>query len=215
MSIAAKICGLSTEAAVAAAVSEGAAFVGFIFYPPSPRAVSAKKAAELCAGVPRVVARVGSFVDADDEAIASVLDAAPIDILQFHGNESPERVADAKARFARPVMKAVSIAGAEDVAASARYEDVADMLLFDAKPPRRPDALPGGNGLAFDWGLIAGRSWRRPWMLSGGLSAELLPEAVRISGATMVDVSSGVESRPGVKDLGKIRAFLAVARALG
>jgi phosphoribosylanthranilate isomerase len=215
MSIAAKICGLSTEAAVTAAVAEGAAFVGFVFYLPSPRAVSVEKAAELCAGVPRAVARVGLFVDADDDAIRDVLDAVPVDILQFHGNESPARVADAKARFARPVMKVVSIAGPEDVAASTRYEDVADMLLFDAKPPRRPDALPGGNGLAFDWELIAGRSWRRPWMLSGGLSAELLPEAVRISGATMVDVSSGVESRPGVKDLGKIRAFLAAARALG
>ena len=215
MSIAAKICGLSTAAAVATAVAEGAAFVGFIFYPPSPRAISAEKAAELCAGTPRTVARVGTFVDADDDAIASVLEAAPIDILQFHGNESPARVADAQARFARPVMKAVSIAGAEDVAASIQYEDVADMLLFDAKPPRRPDALPGGNGLAFDWGLIAGRSWRRPWMLSGGLSAELLPEAVRISGATILDVSSGVESRPGVKDIGKIRAFMAAVRALG
>jgi phosphoribosylanthranilate isomerase len=215
MSIAAKICGLSTEAAVTAAVAEGAAFLGFVFYPPSPRAVSAEKAAKLCAGVPRVAVRVGLFVDADDDAIAGVLDVAPIDILQFHGNESPARVADVKARFARPVMKAVSIAGPEDVAASTRYEDVADMLLFDAKPPCRPDALPGGNGLAFDWELIAGRSWRRPWMLSGGLSPELLPEAVRISGATMVDVSSGVESRPGVKDLGKIRAFMAAARALG
>ena len=215
MSIAAKICGLSTAAAVATAVAEGAAFVGFIFYPPSPRAVSAEKAAELCAGTPRTVARVGTFVDADDDAIASVLEAAPIDILQFHGNESPARVADAQARFARPVMKAVSIAGAEDVAASIQYEDVADMLLFDAKPPRRANALPGGNGLAFDWGLIAGRSWRRPWMLSGGLSAELLPEAVRISGAKMVDVSSGVESHPGVKDLSKIRAFMAAAHALG
>ena len=215
MSIAAKICGLSTAAAVATAVAEGAAFVGFIFYPPSPRAVSAEKAAELCAGTPRTVTRVGTFVDADDDAIASVLEAAPIDILQFHGNESPARVADAQARFARPVMKAVSIAGAEDVAASIQYEDVADMLLFDAKPPRRANALPGGNGLAFDWGLIAGRSWRRPWMLSGGLSAELLPEAVRISGAKMVDVSSGVESHPGVKDLSKIRAFMAAAHALG
>ena len=215
MSIAAKICGLSTEAAVATAVAEGAAFVGFNFYPFSPRAVTVEKAAELCAGVPRTVARVGIFVDADDDAIRVVLDAAPIDILQFHGNESPARVADAKARFARPVMKAVSIAGPEDVAASTRYEDVADMLLFDAKPPRRPDALPGGNGLAFDWDLIAGRPWRCEWMLSGGLTAEILPEAVRISGARAVDVSSGVESRPGEKDLDKIRAFLAAAHALG
>src|SRR5439155_26825878 len=140
--------------------------------------------------------------------------AAPINLLQFHGGESPERVAEAKIRFGRPVIKAVAIAGPEDVLAAARYAEVADLLLFDAKPPRRPDALPGGNGLAFDWALIAGRSWRVPWMLSGGLTAELLPDAVRISGATAVDVSSGVESRPGIKDLDKIRAFLATARAL-
>ena len=112
-------------------------------------------------------------------------------------------------------MKAIAISASEDVRGAARYEESADLLLFDAQPPCRPDALPGGNGLAFDWGLIAGRSWRRPWMLSGGLSAEFLPEAVRISGAKMVDVSSGVESHPGVKDLSKIRAFMAAAHALG
>ena len=215
MSVAAKICGLSTEATVTAAVAGGAAYLGFVFYPPSPRAVTSEKAARLCAAVPEGVARVGLFVDADDVAIGAVLAEASIDILQFHGGESPERVAEARTRFGRPVMKAVAIAGPEDVAAAARYEEVADLLLFDAKPPRRQDALPGGNGLAFDWGLIAGRSWRRPWMLSGGLTAELLPEAVRISGAAAVDVSSGVESRPGEKDLDKIRAFLAAARALG
>jgi phosphoribosylanthranilate isomerase len=215
MSIAAKICGLSTEAAVAAAVAGGAAYLGFVFYPPSPRAVTAERAARVCAGVPEGIAKVGLFVDADDDAIAAVLAAAAIDLMQFHGGESPERVADAKTRFGRPVMKAVAIAGPEDVIAAARYEEVADLLLFDAKPPRRPDALPGGNGLAFDWDLIARRTWRRPWMLSGGLTAELLPEAVRISGAVAVDVSSGVESRPGEKDLDKIGAFLAAARALG
>src|SRR6266850_725790 len=215
MSVAAKICGLSTEAAVTAAVAGEAAYLGFVFYPPSPRAVTAEKAARLCAAVPAGVGSVGLFVDADDDAIAVVLAAAPIDLLQFHGGESPERVADAKTRFGRPVMKAIAIAGPEDVLAAARYEAVADLLLFDAKPPRRPDALPGGNGLAFDWDLIAGRSWHRPWMLSGGLTAELLPEAVRISGAAAVDVSSGVESRPGEKDLDKIGAFLAAARALG
>lgn len=214
MSVAAKICGLSTETAVAAAVDEGASFLGFVFYPSSPRAVTAAEAARLCAGVPPGLARVGLFVDADDDLISGVLAVAPIDFLQFHGTESPARIAEAKAHFGRPIIKAVSIAGLEDVGASARFEDVADMLLFDAKPPRRPNALPGGNGLAFDWELIAGRSWRRPWMLSGGLSAELLPQAVRISGATIVDVSSGVESRPGVKDPSKIRAFLAAARAL-
>ena len=214
MSISAKICGLSSEEAVAAAVTGGAAYVGFVFYPPSPRAVSAARAAELCAAVPASVRRVGLFVDADDAAIGAVLDLAPIDILQFHGDESPERVAEAKLRFARPVMKAIPIAGPEDVLGAARYEAEVDLLLFDAKPPRRVDALPGGNGLAFDWHLIAGRQWHRPWMLSGGLTATLLPEAVRVSGAAAVDVSSGVERRPGEKDPDKIRAFLAAARRL-
>lgn len=214
MSVATKICGLSSEDAVAAAVEGGAAYVGFVFYPPSPRAVSPSRAAALCAAVPSGVQRVGLFVDAEDAAIAAALQTAPIDILQFHGRESPDRVADAKLRFHRPVMKAIPIAAPEDALAAGRYDEVADMLLFDAKPPRRIDALPGGNGLAFDWRLIAGRRWRRPWMLSGGLTAELLPQAVRISGAGAVDVSSGVERRPGDKDPDKIRSFLAVARGL-
>jgi phosphoribosylanthranilate isomerase len=212
--VAAKICGLTSEEAVTAAVDGGAAYIGFVFYPPSPRSVTPQAAAKLCAAVPAGVARVGLFVDADDKAIAAVLDLVPLDILQFHGCESGERVAQARSRFGLRVMKAVAIADVGDVSIAAKYEDAADFLLFDAKPPRRPDALPGGNGLAFDWGLIAGRSWRHPWMLSGGLTAELLPEAVRISGATMVDVSSGVESRPGQKDPAKISAFLAAARTL-
>jgi len=214
MSVSAKICGLSTEEAVAAAVAGGAAYVGFVFYPPSPRAVSPGDAARLCAGIPRDIARVGLFVDADDAAIEAALSAAPIEILQFHGSETPRRVAEANLRFGKPVMKAVAIAGPADVDAVIQYEEVADLLLFDAKPPRQPEALPGGNGLAFDWELIAGRSWRRPWLLSGGLTAELLPEAVRVSGAAAVDVSSGVETRQGIKDPDKIRAFLAAARAL-
>ncbi len=214
MSISAKICGLSSEAAVDAAVAGGAAYLGFVFYLPSPRAVSPARAGALCAAVPADVQRVGLFVDADDDAIRAVLDHAPIDILQFHGHESPGRVADAKARFGHPVMKAIAVAAPQDVLAAAEYETAADLLLFDAKPPRRADALPGGNGLAFDWQLIAGHRWRLPWMLSGGLTAALLPEAVRISGATSVDVSSGVERRPGDKDPDKIREFLRVARSL-
>jgi phosphoribosylanthranilate isomerase len=214
MTIAAKICGLSSEAAVAAAIEGGAAYLGFNFYPPSPRAVGPARAASLCAAVPCGVQRVGVFVDAEDDAIRAVLDVAPIDILQFHGHESPDRVADAKVRFRRPVMKAIAVAGPEDVLAAARYEDIADILLFDAKPPRRADALPGGNGLAFDWRLIAGRECRLPWMLSGGLTTALLSEAVRISGARAVDVSSGVERHPGDKDPEKIREFLAAARRL-
>ena len=214
MSVAAKICGLNSEAAVAAAVDGGAAYLGFVFYPPSPRSVTPAEAARLCAAVPAGVARVGLFVDADDDMISAVLARAPLDVLQFHGGESPQRVAAVQLRFGRRVMKAVPIAGPEDVCGAEPYEEVADLLLFDAKPPHRPDALPGGNGLAFDWELIAGRSWRRPWMLSGGLTAELLPEAVRISGAAGVDVSSGVEHHPGQKDPAKIRAFLAAARRL-
>ena len=214
MSVAAKICGLSSAAAVEAAVQGGAAFVGFVFYPPSPRALAPSAAGALAAAVPAGVRRVGLFVDAEDEAIAAVLDEAPLDLLQFHGHEPPARVAAARARFGLPVIKAVAIAGPADLATAARYETVADMLLFDAKPPRRRGALPGGNGLAFDWQLISGRRWARPWMLSGGLTAELLPQAVRLSGAQIVDVSSGVEEAPGRKDLAKIRAFLAAARAL-
>src|SRR5690349_20575251 len=214
MGVTAKICGLSTEEAVTAASDGGATYLGFVFYPPSPRAVTPQRAAQLCAQVPARIARVGLFVDAEDRTIEAVLSVAPVDILQFHGSEPPERVAAAKLRFDRPVMKAVAIAGPEDVVEAARYEGAADLLLFDAKPPPRADALPGGNGLAFDWALIAGRPWRIPWMLSGGLTAELLPEAVRISGAAAVDVSSGVETRPGVKDPEKIRAFLAAAATL-
>lgn len=214
MTVAAKICGLSAEAAVAAAVDGGAAFVGFVFYPPSPRSIAPARAGELARLVPPSVRRVALFVDADDATIGAVLDAAPtIDILQFHGAETPERVAAAKHRFDRKVMKAVAIAGQNDLAVAVSYEDAADVLLFDAKPP--PGATrPGGNGLAFDWQLIAGRVWRLPWLLSGGLTADLLPEAVRISGATAVDVSSGVETAPGQKDLGKVRAFLSTAAAL-
>jgi len=214
MSVAAKICGLNSETAVAAAVDGGAAYLGFVFYPPSPRAVSPARAAELCAAVPPRVQRVGLFVDADDDVIAAVLAAAPIDILQFHGAETPDRVVEVKLRFRRPVMKAVAVAAPEDVLAAGRYEDDADMLLFDAKPPCRADALPGGNGLAFDWRLIAGRKWRRPWMLSGGLTAAVLADAVRISGTQSVDVSSGVERRPGDKDPEKIREFLKIASSL-
>jgi phosphoribosylanthranilate isomerase len=214
MTIAAKICGLSSEAAVAASVEGGAAYLGFVFYKPSPRAVTPGRAAGLCAAVPSGVQLVGLFVDAEDDAIRAVLDLAPIDILQFHGHESPDRVADVKLRFHRPVMKAIAVAAPQDVLAAARYEEVADLLLFDAKPPCRVDALPGGNGLAFDWQLIAGHKWRLPWMLSGGLTAALLPQAVRVSGAGAVDVSSGVERRPGDKDPARIREFLAVARSL-
>jgi phosphoribosylanthranilate isomerase len=214
MSVAVKICGLSTPDALAAAVAGGARYLGFVFYPPSPRAITAAAAARLAAAVPAGILRVGLFVDAEDAEIAAVLDRVPLDLLQFHGGESRERVAACRQRFGRPIIKAVALAGPHDLAAAGNYQAAADLLLFDAKPPRRPRALPGGNGLAFDWQLLAGRSWRVPWMLSGGLTAASLADAVRVCGATIVDVSSGVESRPGRKDPAKIRAFLAAARAL-
>jgi phosphoribosylanthranilate isomerase len=215
MPVAAKICGLNDAAAVAAAVSGGARYLGFVFYPPSPRHVSPAEAKALTAAVPAGVTRVGLFVDADDPAIAATLDAVTLDLLQFHGAETPERVAAAKRRFGLPVMKAITVAGVEDVARAEHYFGAADRLLFDAKPPPgRAGALPGGNGLAFDWHLLGTRDWPVPWMLSGGLNADNLAEAVATAHATAVDVSSGVESRPGVKDAEKIAAFLAAARSL-
>lgn len=209
-----KICGLSNPETVQAAIAAGADYVGFVFYAPSPRAVTAMHAAGLAHAVPPNVKKVGLFVDADEAAIAVVLDQVKLDYLQLHGAETPERVAQIRARFGLPVIKAIAISGQEDIHRARNYETVCDILLFDAKPPQTADALPGGNGLAFDWTLIAGHAWGRPWMLSGGLDVQNLAEAVRISGATMIDVSSGVENAPGIKDAAKIRAFVAAAKNL-
>jgi phosphoribosylanthranilate isomerase len=211
----AKICGINTGIAMRAAVDGGAAYVGLVFYPPSPRAVTAAQAATLAAMAPPPVIRVGLFVDPTDEEIDAVLRVAPLDLLQLHGAETPARVAAVRERTGIPVMKAIKVAGAADLDGAADYAGVADRLLFDAKaPPEMTGALPGGNALAFDWELLGGRSWPCPWMLSGGLDAENLAEAVRISGARAVDVSSGVESAPGTKDPAKIAAFLKAARDL-
>ncbi len=209
-----KICGLSSPETVQAAIGAGADFAGFVFFARSPRAVTGTQAAILVGMVPAGVAKVGLFVDATDAAIADVLALTGLDYLQLHGAETPERVAQIRARFGLPVIKAVAIAGAADIDRARSYEPVSDMLLFDAKPPQTKDALPGGNGLVFDWTLIAGQTWTRPWMLSGGLDAGNLGEAVRISGAKMIDVSSGVESQPGIKDVVKIRGFVEAAKRL-
>ena len=204
-----KICGISDEAAVAAATRHGAAYLGFVFFARSPRHVSPAKAAQLGNDIPSATRKVGLIVDEKNEGIAKVLREFQPDFLQLHGKEPPERVAEIRARFGVPVIKAIAIADRADVAAAQAYESVADMLLFDAKPPKSaPNALPGGNGRAFDWNLLAGVQWRRPWMLSGGLDADNVTDAVRISGAKAVDVSSGVESRPGSKDPAKISLFL-------
>jgi phosphoribosylanthranilate isomerase len=210
MSVAVKICGLSSADGVAAAVAGGAKFVGFVFYPPSPRNLSPEQAAPLIAGVPAGITRVGVFVDPEDDLLARVLAKSPLDMIQLHGEETPERVGAIKKKFGKKAMKAIKIAGEADLGAAAPYFGDADWLMFDARPPKEA-TRPGGNALAFDWELLRARRWPLPWMLSGGLNAGNLAEAVRISGAKAVDVSSGVESRPGVKDPAKIREFLAQA----
>jgi phosphoribosylanthranilate isomerase len=213
MTLRAKICGLSTADSVAAAVAGGAAFVGFVFYPRSPRAVTPAQAAALAPLVPESVGKVGLFVDVDDARFAGVLATAKLDLLQLHGAETPARVAEIRAMTGLPVMKAVGVAGPDDIAAADTYLDVADWLMFDARPPKdMAGALPGGNALAFDWTLIAGRRWKLPWMLAGGLTPDNLAEAARISGAAYVDVSSGVEDAPGRKSLAKIAGFLEATR---
>jgi phosphoribosylanthranilate isomerase len=205
-----KICGLREPAHVDAAVRGGAAYVGFVFFPKSPRNLSLAEAAPHAAAVPPGVAKVALTVDADDAGFDALLSEVPVDMLQLHGHESPERVAAVKARFGLPVMKAVGVAGEEDLPALDEFGRVADQLLVDAKPPKDAD-LPGGNGLAFDWRLIAGRRWPVPWMLAGGLTPGNVAEAIRLTGARQVDVSSGVESAPGVKDPARIAAFLTAA----
>lgn len=209
-----KICGLSTVEAVAHAAAEGAAYLGFVFYPPSPRSVSVEAARRLVAEAPAGMTKVALVVDADNGFLGRLTDRVAIDMLQLHGAEPPERVAEVRARFGLRVMKAVGIREAGDLDQIPAYEAVADQLLIDAKPPRESGFLPGGNALSFDWRLIAGRTWAKPWMLAGGLTAENLADAVRLTGARQVDVSSGVESAPGVKDLAKITAFLRAARAV-
>lgn len=205
-----KICGLTRLQDVDAVVAAGAAYAGLVFFARSPRALGIEPARALALAAPVGLARVGLFVDAEDALIDAVLARVPLDLLQLHGRESPERLRDLRARHGLPLIKAVGVADASDLPALADYGRVADMLLVDAKPPR--DAvLPGGNGLAFDWRLIAGRRWPVPWMLAGGLNAENVGEALRLTGARQVDVSSGVETAPGVKDAGKIAAFVSAA----
>ena len=207
-----KICGLSESRHVEAAARAGAAYVGFVFFPRSPRNVAPAEAAGLALAVPPGIAKVALTVDADDGTLDALLAEVPLDILQLQGHESPDRVAEVRSRFGLPVMKAVGVAGEEDLAALEEYGRAADLLLVDAKPA--PGAvLPGGNGLAFDWRLIAGRRWPVPWMVAGGLTPQNVAEAVRLTGARQVDVSSGVESAPGLKDDALIASFISAARA--
>jgi phosphoribosylanthranilate isomerase len=209
----AKICGLTDAAALDAAVSAGARRVGFVFYPPSPRHLSVDAAAALAARVPDDIDRVGVLVDPGDSELEALLERVPLSMIQLHGREGPRRVAELRERFGRPVIKAMAVAGKADLDAARAYEPVADWLLFDAKAPDG-GPLPGGMGMAFDWRLLAGTVWQRPWLLSGGLHQDNVADAVRLSGARHVDVSSGVEDRPGAKSVAKIRAFLAALAAV-
>ena len=206
-----KICGLRDAAMLDAAVQAGAAYVGLVFFEKSPRNVTLAQAAALAAMVPAGVAKVALVVNADNAQLDALLAQVPVDILQLHGSETPARVTEVKARYGLPVMKAVGVAGPDDLAALETYAQVADQLLVDAKPPKGAD-LPGGNGLSFDWRLIAGRRWPVPWMLAGGLTPANVAQAVALTGAGQVDVSSGVESAPGVKDAALIAAFCAALR---
>ena len=208
-----KICGLSTPETLDAALHAGADLVGFVRFPRSPRHVSLDLGRQLSDQAKGRAGRVVLLVDADDEAVAQAVEAFDPDLLQLHGHETPERVAAIRARFGRPVMKAVGVAEASDLGALASYQGGIDHLLLDAKPPRTPGALPGGNGLSFDWRLLNGLDPGLSFMLSGGLNPDNVAEAVRLTRPKAVDVSSGVESAPGTKDPSKIEAFIKAARA--
>ncbi len=209
-----KICGLNDAAGLDAAVAAGADMVGFVFYPPSPRAVTIEQAAELSHLAPAHhqggPLRVGLFVDASDTTLAAVLRDVPLDILQLHGQENPERCDAIRSHFGKPVMKALGIAGRDDLRLLDAYAPVVDRFLLDAKPPAGA-SLPGGNAAAFDWSLLAGVAVPHPWLLAGGLTPSNVAQAIQISGAPGVDVSSGVEKARGVKDPAAIAAFVTAA----
>lgn len=206
-----KICGLTEAQHISAAVRAGAGYLGFVFFEKSPRHITPEVAATLLGAVPPGVAKVALVVDMTNADLDALLDQVPIDMLQLHGSESPERVAEVRVRYGLPVMKAVGISSTEDLPQLESYAQCADQILVDAKPPKGAD-LPGGNGLAFDWRLISGRRWPVPWMLAGGLTPQNVREAIRLTGARQVDVSSGVERAPGVKDTKLINTFISEAQ---
>ncbi|WP_417241768.1 phosphoribosylanthranilate isomerase [Celeribacter sp.] len=207
-----KICGLNTPDAVAASVEAGAGYLGFVFFPKSPRNVDVATARRLALDVPVGVAKVALVVDPTDAELERITGDVPVDMIQLHGKESLERVTEVRTRFGLPVMKAVGVSGPADLQALNAYGMVADQVLVDAKAPKGAD-LPGGNGLAFDWRLISKRGWNAPWMLAGGLTPDNVALACQMTGAKQVDVSSGVERAPGIKDPAKIHAFIAAIRA--
>ena len=206
-----KICGLRTAADVLAAADAGARYVGLVSFPRSPRHMMLPQAAALAQIVPAGICKVALVVNPDDAQLQELINTVAVDMIQLHGSESPERVIQVRKLTGLPVMKAIGIADEDDLAALDVYQRVADQILVDAKPARNA-ALPGGNGLSFDWTLLQGRRWTKPWMLAGGLTPLNVAEAVERTGAQQVDVSSGVESAPGIKDADLIRDFVVAAQ---
>lgn len=207
-----KICGITTPEALNVAVESGADYIGFVMHPPSPRHLLPEAAAALAAQLPDRVSSVVVCVNPSDALLDDIARHAAPRFLQLHGEESPQRVQEIKARYGMSIIKALGVATVQDLAHCSRYANVADMLLLDAKPPT-PD-MPGGAGKTFDWSLLHGFTSPLPWFLSGGLNAENLAQAIHTTRATLVDVSSGVESARGVKDGDKIRSFLNLAHSL-
>jgi len=209
--VAVKICGLRSLADVEAVARAGGRYIGLNFFPPSPRYVPPDLARRLALAAPPGLAKVALTVDADEATLDTIVEAMPLDMLQLHGHESPARVAEVRARYGLPVMKVLGVRDEGDLAPLLEFSMVADQIMIDAKAPKGA-VLPGGNGVPFDWRLVAQRRWLRPWMLAGGLTPENVAEAIRLTNARQVDVSSGVERAPGVKDAGRIAAFVAATR---
>ncbi|MDB2559859.1 phosphoribosylanthranilate isomerase [Amylibacter sp.] len=205
-----KICGLTTLDTLSGAINAGAAYVGFVFYEKSPRHLSIEKASQMAKAVPEGVCKTALVVDPTDNDLDLLLDKIPVDMIQLHGHESAERVSEVKDKFGLPVMKAVGISDESDLIQLNEYSRISDQILVDAKPSKN-SILPGGNGLSFDWRLLAGRRWATPWMLAGGLNPDNLVEAAKLTGATQFDVSSGVETSSGVKDIKLISDFIQAA----
>lgn len=206
-----KICGLRTPEAVEATASSGASHIGFNFFPPSPRSVTPKVAGDLAAHVPEGVKIVALVVDADDALFDAIWTNLHPDIFQLHGKESPDRVREIRDRFGAKVMKVIRVADNADARSAEAYDGIVDFILFDAKPPKDQDTLPGGNGLVFDWMALTAYRGNTPWMLAGGLDASNVADAIRVTGAKAVDTASGAEDAPGVKNPAKIQAFVSAA----
>jgi len=206
-----KICGLRSAETIAAAAEAGAAYIGFNFFARSPRSVTPAEAAALAVDVPMGVAKVGLVVGGTDAELDAIINTVPLDMIQLHGGETVERAAAIRARYGLPIIKVIGVSEQADLAAVDEFAEVSDQFLIDAKAPKGA-VLPGGNGLTFDWRLVAGRRWPIPWMLAGGLTPENVAEAIARTGASQVDVASGVESAAGVKDPAKMAAFVAAAQ---